>query len=220
MTEEKKTLRTLLCQVGHDLAQRGFVVANDGNFSARCSDGSILMTPTGVYKGELTPDMILEIDLGGKVHSGSGEPSSESPMHLAIYRQHSKIRGVVHTHPPYSVFLSSLGKDLTVPVTAEAALLLGEIPCLGWLPLGSGELAQAVARQGKNAVGTLLAHHGAVTWGGDLRQAWYRMQALEGYCQQLYLAMALGRTPIPIPPDAARELEQKRREMNAPSKKF
>lgn len=52
--------------------------ANDGNLSARCSDGGVLITPSGVYKGDLEEDMLLEVDLEGRVLSGTGRPSSES----------------------------------------------------------------------------------------------------------------------------------------------
>lgn len=120
--------------------------ANDGNLSARCSDGGVLITPSGVYKGDLEEDMLLEVDLEGRVLSGTGRPSSESPMHLALYRTRPEVGGVVHTHAPYSVFSANLGEDLTEPITADWALLLGPVPALPWLPLGTEELAGAVAR--------------------------------------------------------------------------
>ena len=90
--------------------------------------------------------MLLEVDLEGRVLSGTGRPSSESPMHLALYRTRPEVGGVVHTHAPYSVFSANLGEDLTEPITADWALLLGPVPALPWLPLGTEELAGAVAR--------------------------------------------------------------------------
>lgn len=72
--------------------------------------------------------------------SGTGRPSSESPMHLALYRTRPEVGGVVHTHAPYSVFSANLGEDLTEPITADWALLLGPVPALPWLPLGTEEL--------------------------------------------------------------------------------
>ena len=188
----------------------GYVAANDGNLSARCSDGGVLITPSGVYKGDLEEDMLLEVDLEGRVLSGTGRPSSESPMHLALYHTRPEVGGVVHTHAPYSVFSANLGEDLTEPITADWALLLGPVPALPWLPLGTEELAGAVARAAEGHSAALLAHHGAVTWGRDVVQAWHRTQALEQYCKQRYLGLLLGR-PIPVlEPEEVRELTVRR----------
>ena len=140
-SREKQELRRKICQAVRQIAQAGYVAANDGNLSARCSDGGVLITPSGVYKGDLEEDMLLEVDLEGRVLSGTGRPSSESPMHLALYRTRPEVGGVVHTHAPYSVFSANLGEDLTEPITAEWALLLGPVPALPWLPLGTEELA-------------------------------------------------------------------------------
>ena len=144
-SREKQELRRKICQAARQIAQAGYVAANDGNLSARCSDGGVLITPSGVYKGDLEEDMLLEVDLEGRVLSGTGRPSSESPMHLALYRTRPEVGGVVHTHAPYSVFSANLGEDLTEPITADWALLLGPVPALPWLPLGTEELAGAVA---------------------------------------------------------------------------
>jgi len=154
--------------------------------------------------------MLLEVDLEGRVLSGTGRPSSESPMHLALYRTRPEVGGVVHTHAPYSVFSANLGEDLTEPITADWALLLGPVPALPWLPLGTEELAGAVARAAEGHSAALLAHHGAVTWGRDVVQAWHRTQALEQYCKQRYLGLLLGR-PIPVlEPEEVRELTVRR----------
>lgn len=108
-SREKQELRRKICQAARQIAQAGYVAANDGNLSARCSDGGVLITPSGVYKGDLEEDMLLEVDLEGRVLSGTGRPSSESPMHLALYRTRPEVGGVVHTHAPYSVFSANLG---------------------------------------------------------------------------------------------------------------
>ena len=145
-SREKQELRRKICQAARQIAQAGYVAANDWNLSARCSDGGVLITPSGVYKGDLVVDMLLDVYLLGRALSGTGRPSSESPMHLALYRTRPEVGGVVHTHAPYSVFSANLGEDLTEPITADWALLLGPVPALPWLPLGTEELAGAVAR--------------------------------------------------------------------------
>lgn len=211
MEREKQRLRAQICHAARDIARAGFVAANDGNLSARCSDGTVLVTPSGVYKGDLEPDMLAEVDLTGAVRvPGCAPPSSETPMHLALYRAWPDLGGVVHTHSPFALLMAGLGEDLTAPITADAVLLLGNVPALPWLTLGSEELAEAVARAGEKHNAALLAHHGAVTWGRDLTEAWYRTQALEQYCKQRYLGMLLNR-PIPTLDRAAVEVLAARR---------
>lgn len=209
--QEKQVLRRQICRAAHQIAQAGYVAANDGNLSARCPDGHILVTPTGVYKGDMTEELLLEMTPEGKVlsHGGLG-PSSETPMHLTLYRWHPNLGGVVHTHSPYALCMASRGKDLTLPITADMVLLLGEIPCLPYLTLGSQTLANEVARAADRATGVLLAHHGAVTWGKDLIQAWHRTQALEQYCRQLHLQMQLGGELPVIPPEEVEKLLARR----------
>ena len=202
---EKAILREQICHAARQIAQAGYVAANDGNLSARCPDGHILVTPTGVYKGDVTPDLLLEMTLEGEVvsHGGLG-PSSETPMHLEVYRRREDLGGIVHTHSPYALCLASRGEDLTKPITADMVLLLGEIPCLPYLTLGSQTLADEVAGAAEKAGGVLLAHHGACTWGKDI------LQALEQYCRQLYLQLQLGGTLPVIPPDEVEKLVRRR----------
>ena len=208
---EKEQLRKQICHAARQIAQAGYVAANDGNLSARCPDGHILVTPTGVYKGDVTEDLLLEMTLDGEVvsHGGLGA-SSETPMHLALYRKWEDLGGVVHTHSPYALCMASRGEDLTAPITADMVLLLGEIPCLPYLTLGSETLADQVAQAAKNANGVLMAHHGAVTWGRDLNEAWYRTQALEQYCRQLWLQMQMGGDLQVIPKDEVNKLIARR----------
>lgn len=209
--QEKADLREEICHAAHQIAQAGYVAANDGNLSARCPDGHILVTPTGVYKGDVTPELLLEMTLEGEIVSDGGlGPSSETPMHLELYRRWPELGGVVHTHSPYALCMASRGEALTAPITADMVLLLGEVPCLPYLTLGSERLASEVAAAAGKANGVLLAHHGAVTWGRDLKEAWYRTQALEQYCRQLYLQLQLG-GPMPvIPEDEVKQLVARR----------
>ena len=190
--EEKRRLREQICHVGHRVFQAGLVAANDGNISARCGDGHYLITPSGVSKGDLTPEMILEIDGSGKPVDGGGRPSVETQMHLCIYTSQPDLNAVVHTHAPHCVLFSALETMLTEPVTADAVLLLGNVPVLPYAQLGTLALAEAVAEASGCYNAALLQNHGAVTWGRDLQEAWFATEALEQYCRQLYLRRTLG----------------------------
>lgn len=78
--------RRQIVEAGRRLRDRFFVASNDGNLSARLSEDRILITPTSVNKGDVTAEQILTLDMQGKVVAGSLKPSSETKMHLAVYR--------------------------------------------------------------------------------------------------------------------------------------
>ena len=81
-SREKQELRRKICQAVRQIAQAGYVAANDGNLSARCSDGGVLITPSGVYKGDLEEDMLLEVIWrGGAVRNREG-PRPRARWHL------------------------------------------------------------------------------------------------------------------------------------------
>ena len=87
--------RTLMCAVGKLLYDRGYVAANDGNLSIKVAPERLLVTPSGVSKGRMTPDMLLVTDLEGHVLSGDRYPSSEIALHLEVYRRRSDVGAVV-----------------------------------------------------------------------------------------------------------------------------
>ena len=88
--------REELCQVCRLLYQRGYTVGHDGNVSLRLGEDQILVTPSGVGKGRLRPEMLVKCALSGEVLEGDRHPSSETPMHLMVYRERSDVRAVVH----------------------------------------------------------------------------------------------------------------------------
>ena len=87
MDHTELVLREELCRAAQLLYQRGYVVGHDGNLSLRLGEDRILITPSGVSKGRLEPDMLVVCDLEGRVHSGARYPSSETAMHLLVYKE-------------------------------------------------------------------------------------------------------------------------------------
>ena len=121
-------LREDLCQVCTLLYQRGYVASNDGNVSVRAGEGQILVTPSGVSKGRLTPDMLVLCDLEGRVLEGNRHPSSETPMHLLLYRERPDVGAVVHAHPAAATAFAACRRPLDVPYLTEVVSGLGPIP--------------------------------------------------------------------------------------------
>lgn len=176
-----------IIDVGKRMYERGFVAANDGNISARAADGSIWITPTGVSKGDMRIDMLLRLTPDGDILCGGGNKSTETGMHLRIYKENPEIMAVVHAHPPYSTAFAVTEQPLDLPIYPEAAVLLGEVPCAPYAQPGTPAVADSVAPYCRDYKALLLAHHGLVAWGKDLTQAWHRMESAEGYARIIML---------------------------------
>ncbi|MDD4510478.1 MAG: class II aldolase/adducin family protein [Oscillospiraceae bacterium] len=184
--EEKKAL---ICAFGKKLWQRGYVAANDGNISISLGDGEYLITPAGVSKGEMTPDMILHVDGEGRLLSPSvGRPSSEWPMHRRCYALRPDVFAVVHAHPVAATAFACARQPLDARVLGEFLMALGTVPVAPYGRTGTMEIPAAIAPLLPDHNGILLANHGALTLGPDLETAYYRMESLE-HTAQVYLAL-------------------------------
>lgn len=202
MTDEAR-LRADIAEVGRRLYARGLVAAAEGNVSVRLGE-RLLMTPAGVCKGYLTADQIVATDLAGRPENG--RPSTEAPMHTAVYRQRSDVSAVVHAHPPTATGCAVAGVRLDEPYLAEAVATLGSVCIVPYRPPGSAELAASVADAVAEAETILLAHHGALTVGTDVFRAWERMETLEHVARVRLVVRLLGGGAPPLPADEVQRL--------------
>ena len=102
-------------------------------------------------------------------------------MHLRVYRENPEVHGVVHAHPPVSVAFAIAGRDLDFAYYPEAIVNLGVIRVAPYALPGSEEVPESVAPFCREYNAVLLANHGPLTWGKDVREAYYRLEALENY---------------------------------------
>ncbi|WP_226679015.1 class II aldolase/adducin family protein [Mesobacillus jeotgali] len=177
--------KKLICEIGRRVYNKNFVAANDGNISVKVGPNTIWTTPTGVSKGFMTPDMMVKMDLSGKVISGKLKPSSEVKMHLRVYHENPDVNAVVHAHPAVATSYAIAGISLDQPVSPEAVVILGTVPVAPYATPGTQEVPDSIAPYCKDYNAVLLANHGALTWGSDLMQAYYRMESLEHYALML-----------------------------------
>ena len=185
-------LREAIVEVGRRLYARGYTASNDGNISARLDDRRLLMTPKSVCKGFMSPDMMVITDLDGKKLAGDRDPSSESQMHLEVYRQRADAGAVVHAHPPIATGFAVAGIPLDRAVLAEVVTTLGSVPIAEYATPSTRELPEAVRKYVKSHDGMLLANHGALTLGTDLFAAYYKMETIEHFAHISLVARLLG----------------------------
>jgi L-fuculose-phosphate aldolase len=172
-------------------------VGTSGNLSVRRGD-LIAVTPSGVNYDDLTPEAICVVDLDGTVVEADLEPSSEVPMHTAVYRA-TDAGAVVHTHPLYGTALS-VTMDEVPPVHYMLMLLGGPVRVAPYARFGSPELAQGSVDAMVDRTGVLLRNHGATTYGPDLEKAYTRSLYLEWVCRLYHHASQLG-TPALLSDD-------------------
>ena len=185
-------LRADIVEVGRRMYARGYTASNDGNISVRLDGGRLLMTPKSVCKGFMDPSMMCITDLDGTKLAGDRDPSSEMQMHLEVYRQRPDVNAVVHAHPPVATAFAVAGIPLDRAVLAEVVTTLGSVPIAEYATPSTKELPAAVRKYVKAHDGMLLANHGALTLGGDLFSAYYKMETIEHFANISFVARMLG----------------------------
>lgn len=202
----KNKLTEELISVCRRLYEKGFVSATDGNVSVRLETGTFLTTRTGVNKGMVTDEDIIEVNLHGEVVSGnyaldessmtrpvgSRRPSTELVMHLYIYSQRLDVNAVVHAHPPYATGFATARQPLTGCVFPEVIVGLGAIPLAEYATPSTLEVVKAIEPFVKQTDAILLANHGVVTYGNDLYDAYFKMEKVEHAAHITFVARMLG----------------------------
>jgi L-fuculose-phosphate aldolase len=171
----------------------GLVVGTSGNVSARVGD-RVLVTPSGVPYDRLTPDDLTCVDLAGRQVVGTLVPTSELPLHLAVYRT-TDARAIVHTHAVHATAVSTLVPELP-PVHYMTGALGGPVRVAPYATYGTDELAANMLRALAGRSGCLLQNHGTITYGATLGQAYDRTAQLEWMCRLWLTASSVpGLTP-------------------------
>jgi L-fuculose-phosphate aldolase len=205
-----------MVRVGRLIWEQGYVAATDGNLSARLGPDRLLVTASGVSKGFLGNDDLVVIRPDGKpVSSYRGwgrQPSSEIAMHLEVYRQRSDVEAVIHAHPPLATAFSIAGMSLARCVLPEVIVTLGSIPTTDYATPGTGEVADSIRLAVRDYDAVVLAHHGSLTVGSTLWEAYLRLEKVEHTAQITLAAHQLGQVGT-LPPEAVQKLVAKRQEL-------
>jgi methylthioribulose-1-phosphate dehydratase len=197
-----ETLAAELAEVGRLFYARGWVLGTSGNFSAVASRNplTIAITTSGVDKGLLEAAHIVEIDERGRVLRGSGAPSAEAALHLAIVRSRGA-GAVLHTHSVWSTILSDSVDEAAGGLPIEGYEMLKGLNGIRthehreWLPVventedwtAAAPRIEAKLGEHPEAHGILIRRHGLYTWGPDLAEAKRQLEILE------FLLEAMGR---------------------------
>lgn len=174
-----------------DLVKHKLVLFTWGNVSGLDREsGLMVIKPSGVAYETMQPEDMVVVDRTGKVVEGRYRPSSDTPTHLELYREHPELGGVVHTHSTYATAFAQAGLDIPAYGTTHADYFYGDIPCTRSLTRQEVESAYEKNTgvvinetfRGKDVVavpGCLVKHHGVFAWGKDAAEAVYHAAVLE-----------------------------------------
>ncbi|MBC2901823.1 class II aldolase/adducin family protein [Streptomyces cupreus] len=187
----------------------GLVVGTSGNVSVRVGD-TVLVTPSGVPYDRLTAEDVTGVDLSGRQILGKLRPTSELPMHLAVYGA-TDARAIVHTHAVHATAVSTLVREVPAIhyITAD---LGGPARVAPYATYGTEELAENMLRALTDRTACLLQNHGTMAYGKTLTQAYDRTAQLEWMCRVWLTASSVpGLTPSLLSVDQLAEVGEKLR---------
>jgi L-fuculose-phosphate aldolase len=171
---------------------RGYICGTEGNFSIRLTENVVLTTPTGSCKGRLKPEQLVLTDLMGNPIHDSGRPSTELKMHLIAYNLRADIRAICHAHPTAAVAFSVAGVSLNQCILPEVVCTLGHIPVAPYATPSTDEIPASISPFLIEHDAVVLDHHGALTLGKDLWDAFYKLETVEHFAQTMLAAHMLG----------------------------
>lgn len=206
-------LKRQVCEANLELPRRGLVTYTWGNVSGIDRERSlVVIKPSGVSYEDLTPDMLVVLDLNGNRIEGSLNPSSDTKTHLELYKAYPALGGVVHTHSTHAVAFAQARRDLPALGTTHADYFYGPVPCTRELtPAEVDEdyerntgkvIVETFSARGIDPVhvpGVLCASHGPFTWGKDPAQAVYHAVVLEEVARMALLTLTIDPTAAPAP---------------------
>lgn len=181
--------RLAVAQTCHRLRRDGLVVGTAGNVSMRVDD-HVVVSPSGLDYDDMTAEHVGVHLLDGSPVEAPLAPTSEMPLHLAVYAA-TDAQAIVHTHAPSSTALACVVDE--VPTSHYySAMFGGAVRVAEYATYGTDELAEHVLAALSQRTAALLANHGALTYGADLSQAHERTRYLEWVCDVQLRAMSSG----------------------------
>jgi L-fuculose-phosphate aldolase len=216
--EQWYTLAQDIVRTGRLLYSQGLIVAGDGNISVRLDGQRVLITPAGLCKGMLEPEDMVVVDLDDRLlESPRGHrQSSERLLHLLVYRARPDVQAVVHAHPPTAVAATLAGVSMNTEWLPETILTLGSIPTAPYALTGTSEMFEAIEPFIPQHQAILLSHHGALTVGTTLQEAFGRMEQVEHSAKILLAAHQFGGVQ-PLPAERVEQLRALRQQHSTPA---
>ena len=151
-------------RVCHKLSDHMYVTGHGGNLAWKLEEDLILITPTRLNKGQITPEDVVFVDPSGQVAEGTRRPTGELPMYVSFFRERPDIASVLHCHPPMTGALAiTKGKNwLMRPIFPETVTEVGPVPIVPYGEPLTQRLADNFAPYLQRYNAFLMENHGLV----------------------------------------------------------
>ena len=193
-TERKLQIQKEVCDTAKAMADAGLTAGTWGNISGRIDDTYMVITPSGMDYSKLTPDQMVVVNMKTGEYEGDLKPSIEVPIHSKLLLTRPEVGGIVHTHSSKALAVAVTRKGIPPICDDQVQILGGDVRCAAYTFPGTPEMADSVAEALEGRMGALIANHGSIAMGRNLREAligatvlektaqiWIDVQALGGY---------------------------------------
>ncbi|MHB1191999.1 MAG: class II aldolase/adducin family protein [Longimicrobiales bacterium] len=199
--------RAAVLRVARSMSARGLTHGTSGNVSARIADGMVI-TPSALPYGEMAERDLVVLTLEGHVLGGERKPSSEWPLHAAVYRARPDAAAIVHAHAIHCTTLATLRRGIPAFHYMVAVAGGDSIRCARYAPFGSPELAGHVVSALEDRLACLLENHGMVAVGSSPDAALDLAAEVENLAEIYWRALQVGEPVLLSADEMAEALER------------
>lgn len=218
-SKEAQELKEQICDIGRRIWMREYCDGNGGNISARLGPDRFIVTPTGVSKGFMKPEMLCMVDAAGNQLAGSWKRSSEFTTHAAIYRSTPQAMSVCHAHPCYAGAFAIKGLTPPPRLIPELEVFVGAVAYTPYKTPGGPDIAREIEPLAPKHQSILMGNHGVICWGKSVEDAYFKMEITDAYCRTVIHAQELpGGASIPC--EKMSELLDMKKQMGLPDNRF
>ncbi len=184
-----------LIEYGKISGSKGYTPGISGNMSCRLGE-DIIITASASANGYLSENDFSVVDMDGKLVSGNSKPSSERFLHLEFYKQRTDVNCVLHFHSPYLTAFASANVALDDAISPEIVYCFGKIPLADYSIPGSEELVEKTSKFFKEYDVILMANHGVIVGGKNVRETYLKLELVEEYAKTILFTKFLGGAKI------------------------
>ncbi len=216
---EAQRIKEEICDIGRRIWAREYCDGNGGNISCRIGPDRFIVTPTGVSKGFMKPEMMSLVDGKGNQLAGKMKRSSEFTTHMAIYNATAEAVSVCHAHPCHAGAFAI--KELAPPprLIPELEVFVGQVAVASYETPGSPEIAASIAPLAPTHQSIIMGCHGVICWGKSIEDAYFKMEITDAYCRTVILAQSLPGSAS-IPGDKLGDLLAMKKQLGLPDNRF
>ena len=190
--EKARQMQVEVCETAKAMVAGGLTAGTWGNIAGRVDDTYMVVTPSGLDYSKLTPDQMVIVNMKTEEYEGELKPTIEVPLHAKLLLTRPEVNGIVHTHSSKALAVAVTRKGIPPICDDQVQILGGDVRCADYTFPGGPEMADAVEVAIRDRMGALIANHGAIAMGRNLKEALVGATVLEKTARIWIDVQALG----------------------------